>query len=191
MEKLKFGIDVDGVLRNLSEHILKIYNAEFGGRLTMDQFVYYDVNDMFPDIRDAYKYFFTGENAARLLRDSEQVDGALDAFNVLNEIGTAYIITSQTGFDNISHTLYWLRKNGFDTDQVCFVKDKSVISGLDYFIDDNPDKFIGVNAAHGILIDMPYNRRDMSETLRKTKCGTFERFADLASFTENLIKKLK
>jgi 5'(3')-deoxyribonucleotidase len=191
MDKLKFGIDVDGVLRNLTGGLIKLFNSTHTRQVTMDQFIYYDVNAMFPELEDANRYFFTGNNARQILRYSEPMPGAQNAFKILQELGKVYIITSQTGYENISNTLFWLSSNQFECDQICFIKDKSIVSGLDYFIDDNPDKFIGMDAKHSILIDMPYNRYDMKEIADKTKSVTFERHSDLAAFTENLIKNIK
>ena len=191
MEKIKFGIDVDGVLRNLTGGIIKMFNSRYPRQVTIDQFVYYDVNNMFPELGDAGKYFFTGDNARQILRYSEPMPGSQNAFKILQELGKVYIITSQTGYENISNTLFWLHDNQFECDQICFVKDKSIVSGLDYFIDDNPDKFIGMDAKHSILIDMPYNRYDMKDIAGKTKSMTFERHASIAAFTENLIKNIK
>lgn len=191
MKKTTFGIDVDGVLRNLTGGIIKMFNSRFQRKVTMEDFVHYDVNKMFPELGDANEYFFRGENAREILRNSEPVAGALDAFKILKEIGLVYIITSQTGYENISSTLFWLFENGFDSDQICFIKDKSIVSGLDYFIDDNPDKFIGIDAKHSILIDMPYNRYNMNHIAELTKSVTFERHASLSSFTEKLIRNIK
>ena len=185
--KLKFGIDVDGVLRDLIGNILRLYNLKFSANLQRKDFIYYDVQDMFPDIPDAGKFFFSGENAKVLLGDSLPVSGALNAFNLLTEIGDVYIVTSQHGYNNILYTLNWLYKNGFKTDQLCFVTDKSIVTGLDYFIDDNPDKFINCRCKHGILIDMPYNRHDISDVLKTCKCETFTRHSSLEAFTNTLI----
>lgn len=190
MEKLKFGIDVDGVLRDLVGGILSIYNSKFRKNVNREDFINYDVRDQFPDLPDAANYFFSGEIARILLCNSNPVPGSLDAFNILSEIGIVYIVTSQHGYDNINYTFKWLYNNGFKTDQICFVHDKSVISGLDYFIDDNPKKFIGCKCKHGILIDMPYNRYDLSDIISNCYCQDFSRHKNLASFTNSLIKNI-
>jgi len=187
---MKFGIDVDGVLRNLVDGIIFLYNVKFGKTITRKDFVNYDVRDTFPDIPNANEYFFTGKNAEILLRMSAPVDGAVDAYHLLSGIGTVYIVTSQSTYDNISHTLYWLHKNDIDTDQICFVRDKSMIASLDYMIDDNPDKFIGCTAKHAALIDMPYNRNVDLEKIKETcSCETVERYLSLADFADRFIRQ--
>lgn len=190
MEKLKFGIDVDGVLRDLVGGILNIYNSKFRTNIRREDFVHYDVKDQFPELPDAASYFFSGQIARILLCNSNPIPGSLNAFNLLSEIGTVYIVTSQYGYENISYTLNWLYNNGFRTDQICFVNDKSVVSGLDYFIDDNPKKFIGCKCKHGILIDMPYNRHDMTDIANQCHCEDFTRYANLEAFADSLVKSL-
>lgn len=191
MKTLKFGIDVDGVLRDLVGGILFIYNSKFMTNISREDFVHYDVNDQFPDLPNAAEYFFSGEIGKHLLSNSQPIPNSLNAFNLLKELGTVYIVTSQHGYNNVRYTLDWLHKNKFETDQICFVKDKSVVAGLDYFIDDNPDKFIGCECTNGVLIDMPYNRYDMTEICNKCNCKTFTRYKNLADFTQSLINNLK
>ena len=187
MESIKFGIDVDGVLRDLTASILDMYNSRFNKHMTMDEFVHYDVKDQFPDIPDAGKYFFSGDNARQLLCNSTPIPGALNAFNVLSELGEVYIVTSQHGFENITYTLNWLHNNGFNTDQICFVSDKSVVSaGLDYLIDDNPLKFVGCKC-NAVLIDMPYNRHNMNHIKSKFYGKTFYRYDSLEKYVNTLI----
>lgn len=187
---IKFGLDVDGVLRNLIDGITFLYNLRFGKIITRKAFVQYDVQDVFPDIPNAAEYFFTGENAEILLRMSPPIAGAVDAYHLLAGVGTVYIITSQSTYDNISHTLHWLHKHNIDTDQICFVKDKSMITNLDYFIDDNPDKFIGCDAKHAALIDMPYNRDiDLNKIKKSGNFKTVDRYLSLADFADKFIKQ--
>lgn len=187
MKKLKFGIDVDGVLRDTMRAILKIYNSKFGKSMTLDDFTEYDVQKQFPEIPNAAKYFFSGDIGKYILTKTSPIQGALDAFKVLSEIGTVYIVTSQHGYDNVRDTLYWLFSNGFDTDQLCFVHDKSLISGLDYFIDDNPEKFTGSDSKNCILIDMPYNRYDLGPIIESTSCKSIERYLSLEDFVNKRI----
>ena len=187
---IKFGIDVDGVLRNLVDGIIFLYNLRFGKSITRKDFVHYDVKDMFPDIPNASEYFFSGKNAEILLGMSAPIDGAIDAYHLLSGIGIVYVITSQNTYDNVNHTLQWLHKHNVDTDQICFVKDKSMITNLDYFIDDNPDKFVGCTAKHAVLIDMPYNRDIGLEKIRETcSCETVKRYLSLADFADKFIKE--
>ena len=185
---LKFGLDVGGVLRDIAGKIIEVYNLKFAKNMKFEDFIHYDINLQFPEIINASKYFLSGDVGKLILQNSLPIDGSLESYRILSEIGIVYIVSSQNGYDNINYTINWLYNNGFNTDQLCFVHDKSVLSGLDYLIDDNPIKFSGCKCKNKILIDMPYNRYDLSTVLSFADIENMKRYKNLENFTKTLIK---
>lgn len=184
---LVFGLDVDGVLRDMVGSILRVYNSKFNTNVKREEFMHYDLQKQFPHLPQANDYFFKGDVGRDVLLNALPIPGTLEAFNLLQDMGKVYIITSQKGYDNVKYTLDWLWREGFKTDQICFLSNKSMIYGLDYFVDDNPIKFKNCHSRNGILIDMPYNRDcSMSELSSDCHCVVLRRCKDLLHFATTL-----
>lgn len=187
MKKLTFGIDIDGVLRDFLGGCLDIYRSEKGVIKDRESCTSYDLEDSFPDIPNATEYFLNGWRRDKILLGARTMPNAVDSFNILSEIGHTIIITHQVSFENQKLTLQWLHKNGFNFDDICFIKDKWHIGGLDFFLDDSPYKFKQCTAETGVMIDAPYNRNvELSKLSSENKCIRMMRCESLYDFTVRL-----
>lgn len=153
----RIGIDVDGVLRDFTLAAVEVYNREYNDNKTMDDVVHYDLKKSFPLVDDADDFFFR-KHVKELFFDAPVIKGAREAFNELVSRHDVVVLTTQPNVAQKVHTIEWLTKNGFKFDDLCFLHDKNRFGRLEFFIDDNPKKFQGVDAKFGVLISAPYNR---------------------------------
>ena len=187
MKKLTFGIDIDGVLRDFLGGCLEIYRDEKGVLKDRESCTSYDLEDSFPDIPNATEYFLNGWRRDEILLNGKTMPNAVSSFNILSEIGHTIIITHQVGYENQKLTLQWLHKNNVQFDDICFIKEKWRVGGLDFFLDDSPYKFKGCTAETGVLIDAPYNRDvNLEELISGSKCARIMRCKSLYDFTTQL-----
>lgn len=192
MEKKEriFAIDVDGVLRDNLPLMVKLYNKEFDDNKTVDDITDYMTEISFPRIEPetgkTASYWFFQEHSKELFLDAKPFPYVKEDIEKLREYGKVIIVSYQKTFINKKQTLEWLEKNGIDVDGVCFLKDKTLLSGADWFIDDNTWNFQGMRAKHGIVISAPYNKNeDVFDILEKSECETIERFDTFHNFVEN------
>ena len=186
-KKYRFAVDVDDVLRSLLCNMVLLYNEEFGEALTCEDVDDYSVEKSFPKVVEKYgnatEWFFK-LNAEKLFRESEPIEGAVEAINRLGKYGDVYIVTKQHGLLNKIYALEWLEKAGIRYNAVCFVEDKSIIQ-CDYLIDDYHENFRGMKCSTGVVINAPYNEDVSDDYLREiSECEQFRRFDSIADFVE-------
>ncbi|MBP5724369.1 MAG: hypothetical protein J6X18_12460 [Bacteroidales bacterium] len=185
--KYRFAVDVDDVLRSLLCNMVVLYNEEFGENLTCEDVDDYSVEKSFPKVVEksgnATEWFFK-LNAEKLFRESEPIEGAVEAINRLGKYGEVYIVTKQHGLLNKIYALEWLEKASIRYNAVCFVEDKSIIQ-CDYLIDDYHENFRDMKCGTGVIINAPYNEDVSDEYLREiSECEEFRRFDSIADFVE-------
>ena len=165
-------IDMDGVIRNIFDNMCDIYNTNFGTNITVDDIFDYDVEVVFPKIREKFgmsaaDYFFK-EKSVDIFLLSKPYDGVKEAVEKLRNNGhKVVIVTWQYTLDNKLRTLKFLDNNQIPYDDICFTRDKWMIQG-DWIIDDNPEFiFDERETAHKMLIRMPYNKGIRFDGLRE------------------------
>jgi 5'(3')-deoxyribonucleotidase len=195
MKELTFAIDVDEVIRDNIENMLKVYNKEYNDNKTLEDLFDFQVDKVFTKIQEttgetASKYFFE-KHAKEVFTDSVAIDGAKEAIDILRGYGKVIIVTYQKNLENRVRTLEWLDKNDIKYDGICFLRDKSLVY-TDFLVDDNDWNFIGCNCTHGILIDRPYNKNtDIEELEKQSNCKSISRFKSLKDFADYFRKKMK
>ena len=161
---MRIAIDIDGVLRNSVETMLKIYNINFNEEMKEEDWKLYSVAETFPNIEkksgmSAHDFFFARHNGEQVNRYSDMYPGVLDAMKKLQDDGhSIHIISYQPSYKNKLHTLIWLEdtKIPYDTVTFCTKRAKN-LPDVDVMIDDNPQYFQDVNTDRCILINRSYN----------------------------------
>ena len=156
-------VDVDGVIRNMNETMCSLYNETYGEHITVDDIFDYDVEKVFPKIKEidgisACEFFFH-KHARNIFLDSKPYEGVAEALKKLQDKGHKVVITTwQFDFTNKSLTLFFLDSYKIPYDDICFTRDKWMIKA-DWLIDDNPEFILDKReTAQKMLIKMPYNR---------------------------------
>lgn len=160
LDKLIFLVDVDGVLRDITTPMLRIYNKVFDEHLEESDLKDYDVSVSFPRVSElgvkASDYFFK-TCAKEIFLKASAYPNAAEAVSILRNYGKVIIATNQSTIDSKRYTLEWLDKNKIQYDGIFFTSDKSLIP-CNVIIDDAPYFIRNSNANTKIVLDQPYNK---------------------------------
>lgn len=160
-KKYTFAIDIDGVLRHTLVKMVEIYNKTFNDTKTCDDVFDFMCEKSFPRIEketgiNPSEWFFQ-YHSKEIFEDSLPFDGAVEAVKELEKYGKVIILSYQKTLENKIQALKWLEKYGFPTNDVCFLKDKTLLH-TDVLIDDNDWNFKNSHVKIGVLVDAPYNK---------------------------------
>lgn len=198
---MRIAVDIDGVLRDSVDTMVKIYNQNFGTDLKTEEVEYYAVKDSFPLVEkklkiDPHDFFFSRNNGEYINRYSDAFEGVIDALKEAQENGhTIHIISYQPSYKNKLHTLMWLEDTRMPYDSVTFcTKRAKNLPDVDVIVDDNPQYFQEINADRCVLINRSYNKDtkqypcvDTGEYVyTKDKKVKIERFDSIVDFLETL-----
>lgn len=198
---MRIAVDIDGVLRDSVDTMVKIYNQNFGTDLKTEEVKYYAVKDSFPLVEkklkiDPHDFFFSRNNGEYINRYSDAFEGVIDALKEAQENGhTIHIISYQPSYKNKLHTLMWLEDTRMPYDSVTFcTKRAKNLPDVDVIVDDNPQYFQEINADRCVLINRSYNKDtkqypcvDTGEYVyTKDKKVKIERFDSIVDFLETL-----
>lgn len=198
---MRIAVDIDGVLRDSVDTMVKIYNQNFGTDLKTEEVEYYAVKDSFPLVEkklkiDPHDFFFSRNNGEYINRYSDAFEGVIDALKEAQENGhTIHIISYQPSYKNKLHTLMWLEDTRMPYDSVTFcTKRAKNLPDVDVIVDDNPQYFQEINADRCVLINRSYNKNtkqypcvDTGEYVyTKDKKVKIERFDSIVDFLETL-----
>ena len=198
---MRIAVDIDGVLRDSVDTMVKIYNQNFGTDLKTEEVEYYAVKDSFPLVEkklkiDPHDFFFSRNNGEYINRYSDAFEGVIDALKEAQENGhTIHIISYQPSYKNKLHTLMWLEDTRMPYDSVTFcTKRAKNLPDVDIIVDDNPQYFQEINADRCVLINRSYNKDtkqypcvDTGEYVyTKDKKVKIERFDSIVDFLETL-----
>lgn len=198
---MRIAVDIDGVLRDSVDTMVKIYNQNFGTDMKTEDVEYYSVKDSFPLVEkklkiDPHDFFFSRNNGEYINRYSDAFEGVIDALKEAQENGhTIHIISYQPSYKNKLHTLMWLEDTRIPYDSVTFCTKKAKnLPDVDIIVDDNPQYFQEINADRCVLINRSYNKDtkqypcvDTGEYVyTKDKKVKIERFDSIVDFLETL-----
>lgn len=156
-------VDIDGVLRNMNDKLVSLYNQRFKTNLTVEDMTDYDVSKSFPlfeiQTQTTAKDYFFNTHKEDVFYFTKAYDGVQESMQKLKDNGHKIVIaTWQFTTMNKKLTLDWLDAKGIPYDDICFTKDKWMIQG-DIIIDDNPEFILNEKeTAYKYLVDQPYNQ---------------------------------
>ena len=161
----KIGIDVDGVIRDVSRSINKVFKTHYSEYITNEVPYNYDFPHIKMPLSDKFNIIFN-EYPEDVFLKAKPYPGAATQFNCLKQWAKKknikiVCVTSQENH-LISLTYLWLGKYDFTFDELYITKDKGNI-GLDYLIDDAPYNYEnwlknGNPEQNFFLIDRDWNR---------------------------------
>ncbi len=188
-KKLKIAVDCDEVLRCTVQGMLNLYNKNFNKSMKKEDVTTFDVAITFSDIPEktglrAADWLFGTHSRELFFENAKSFPGADWAIEELKKYGDVMILSSQKTYENKRDTLDFLHREGFDTRNVCFLNDKSIVD-CDIMIDDNPDYFKDCKAKVCVLITAPYNKDlDLKTISDSCNCEKVLRFDSLFSFAK-------
>lgn len=168
------GIDIDNVLNNLTEVVLKVYNEDSGDSLQLSDITqYYMENFVKEEYKaDFYKYFLD----KRVWKQVEIVKEAVPVIKEWYEQGHEIIFITTTWAENLPKKKSWLSKHFpfLDIQKCLYAVPKKQLIKCDVLIDDCFDNLIGGEYIP-ICYNTTWNRNDYP-MLRANDWGDVKRY---------------
>ena len=166
----RIGIDVDGVLRDFPQDLMRVVKEHYPQYINenSDKLLHWSLSDNFNCTKEDLQQIYWHDYADVIMGNGTPIYGAIkrmyDLFDWAEENGhTVCCITSQKPHARY-HTLHWLGKYGLNFDTEYFRKgfEKWKVN-VDYLVDDSPNNFKywvkGRGTQEGfILVDALYNQ---------------------------------
>jgi len=153
-DKLTLLVDIDNVLNNFTETVLKYYNRDFQTEYKMENIYKYSMEETLNiPFEVLYKYF----SSAEVLNNCKPLKDAQKYLKILNELTNTYIVTARdwiqmVDMDNWFNTFYPYLKS----EQIIRCRDKHMVQG-DIRIDDHYDNLKYCKGGR-ILFNYPFNK---------------------------------
>jgi uncharacterized HAD superfamily protein len=160
----KAGIDLDGVLANVSYSIINYINGMYQTHYREGDIAEYHIHDWFPEV--------SKEEAASMFKNPgfylnmPPIPKAIESINKLKEDGWWIDIVTARDWGCLTVTVDWLRDEGVQFDRLSFVDhDKKLsyasVEKFDFFVEDKPSTAKQLTKAVPLvyLVDAPYNRK--------------------------------
>lgn len=176
-EKIRIGIDVDGVLRDFDTKVMEIIRREYPDKVLDDTIHGWDFPNVDMDIKELSK-LWRETYPEDIYQNAPLITGVKESFAELKQWTRAQrtryqfvCVTAQMPF-LAHHTYYWLGKHKFNFMETYISNNKHTVN-IDLLVDDSPknyDKWIaaGRDETTFILVDRPYNQ-DCPATNRISK----------------------
>ena len=179
---MRIGIDIDDVLNNLTACVLEVYNKDSGDKLTIDDITEYDMKQFVKrEYRNDFYKYFGDKRVWNIIKPNTK---AFTLINKLHKEGHSIYFVTATHPLNVKTKYLWLNKHlEWDCwDSLVVTKDKSLLTGLDVFVDDNLDN-LGYENDNNIVFIL-YSRawnRNKDASLDFLRMNSWEWFEQLVS----------
>lgn len=193
VEKLRIGIDIDGVLRDNVGIMVKLYNIFFQEHLRYEDVKQYNVEETFPrisqELQKKASHWFFQEHSKEIFENAPAYPHVTEDIKALQEYVDVYIVTYQKSYKNKMQALKWLEEHDINPKGIIFLKNKELFD-CDVLIDDNDWNFNNSHASVGVLIDAPYNINRTLEDIQKTGPQIMMRYPNLHEFVKFFTQEL-
>jgi len=145
-------LDVDGVLRNIVDVLIRIYRRELDPTTTITHkdIKMFDVRPAMPLVEDPKQFFFI-DHAAEVFGTALPYPGVIAAINEMYEDHDIHIVTNQFP-GNESITLNWLWNWEIPYHSISFIKDKTRLSDAgDVLLDDKLKTLLDFRVVKGAI----------------------------------------
>ena len=149
--------DVDGVLNNLMDAVLEVYNKKHKTSYVADDVITYNIANCFePKVAQRIKDIF---DSANIWNSVKPIEGAQDALQKLIRDGHQVYLATNNCPDTYGKKVAWI-KHFFpfieDSKIIC-IKDKWLLR-CDIMIEDNVHALLAKPYYHRILMNHPWNQ---------------------------------
>ena len=149
--------DVDGVLNNLMDVTLDIYNTKYGTSYTTKDVTSYNIEDCFePEAAERIKDIFC---IPGLWKKVKPVNGAQNGLQKLINAGHQVYIATDHNPNTYGEKVAWLKRffPFIEPSKIICIKDKWMLRA-DAMIEDNLQALLAKPYYHRILVDHPWNQ---------------------------------
>lgn len=171
---LRILLDVDGVLAQTSEKILRLYNEKYGQKVEINDLIFWTYEDC-PKITEKASDFFIQKG---FFKDLDVFDGAQEMVRALLNQGHDIVIATAVFCHGYKDRYDWLR-NWFpeiSEENYVFTARKDLLVG-DVILDDKVANLLNSNISYPVLMDRPWNNpSSYPESRCITRVKSFEEF---------------
>jgi 5'(3')-deoxyribonucleotidase len=153
--------DIDGILNNLVEKTLELYNCRSGKNIQLSDITSYNFFDCLPkEDADSIVALFKEK---KLWNSLSSLPGSSNGLKTLIKQGHQVYFATATDPTNFAWKTDWMKKNFpfINADNIIRIIDKGLLKA-DIIIDDCLDNLIN-NTAHKICLDYPWNRDEKKD----------------------------
>lgn len=179
--------DIDGVLNNLMEKTLELYNSKSGKHIQISNIISYNFYDCLPrEDADGIISLFKEKS----LWDSlKPLEGSQNGIRQLIKKGHQIYLATATNPINFEWKIAWLKQYFpfIPEDNVIRIMDKSLLKA-DVIIDDCLDNLIG-SFAERVVLDYPWNHNELKDYAYSIRRAYT--FNDIVNIINNIEKEMK
>ena len=171
-------LDVDGVLNNLMETTLDVYNDKYNTAFTLDDITTYNLENCFePEVAKRMKDIF---NSSTIWKQVKPITGAQNSLeNLINKGHQVYLAT-----DNCPNTygdkVTWIKRffPFIDSSKIICIKDKWILRA-DIMIEDCLQTLLAKPFYHRVCYDRPWNRDVHDQVYDIHRCSNWSEILDV------------
>lgn len=146
MDRMRLGIDLDGVIVDFNAGWIRLYNAEFDGDLRPEDAVTWSAPTAltaFETMSHFWRWARDCSQGSSLFRHLEPYPGALAAVERLARDHDIVIVTTKPSYA-VEDTMAWLADHEVPTTEVHIVDDKTTVD-CDVYLDDSDSNLAALN----------------------------------------------
>ena len=154
------AVDIDNVINNLAEAVLKVYNADSGDNLALDDIKAYHIeNFVKPEYKKIFHQYFLDRNVWKKIKVQPQ---CREVIAKLHNEGHHIIFVTTTEPENLPKKKNWLMRNFpfLDIRKSLYCCPVKQLVRCDVLIDDCITNLIGERSYYSLCMDMPYNQTE-------------------------------
>lgn len=156
---MKIGIDVDNVVNNLTECVIKVYNEDSDDKLSIGDITTYGLEHFVKaQYKDRIKHYFED---ARVWRQISVTDGAREYISKLFNEGNEIYFCTKTTPRNVPKKFSWLQRNFpfLDIGKCTFLSPEKGMIKFDVLVDDAPENCMHKDRDYvSLVMNQPWNQ---------------------------------
>jgi len=183
----RIGVDLDGVLADLAEGVVRKANSEYGLGVSKEDITSHDIAQCLRMSHDQVKSIFASDD---IFVDLNPVSGSKRAIKLLHKKGwIIHVITDRFWHENDwSLSRAWLKSHAFHWNHLNLVRasqkaEYASAHEIQYFVEDNLDtaRALGTVCEKVFLLDELYNKGDIPDNVIR-----ISNWKQIVSFLEKL-----
>lgn len=150
MNRMRLGIDLDGVVSDFNQGWVDRYNRDFGASLSVGDIVEWNALvglTHFSVVEEFWEWAATCAEGRTIFRGLRPYPGAVEALQEFEDAGHHVVILTTKPQNAIHDTYEWLAEYRIPTTEVHILDDKSTVT-CDLYLDDADHNLESILAAH-------------------------------------------
>lgn len=169
---MNIAIDIDGVLRNFADSLVRIYKQDYPDH-EVKPITTWNFADSFPIGEEIYQYYV--RNGERIFSEALPYDGAYEFIQSLKSLGHSVVYLTAQPFGLNAVTTRWIEKHLPEVDGIILSKKKHLFS-FDILLDDAPHNIRDCikNGKTAVFFTQKWN-----EGIEHTRVNSYKEFLEL------------